>query len=107
MPMQSWEAGSKCWSTLCARYPKSRYARYAPDERLQIVPSAKGGGMMISMMNSLTNTSPGQIAGVFRDHAHWTEWEKLSGTVPPAQIFLASAPVSSSDHNVGPERSVP
>ena len=84
--------------------PKSRYARYAPDERLQIVPSAEGGGRMISMMNSLTNTSPGQIAGVFRDHAHWTEWEKLSGTVPPAQIFLASAPVSlsttTSDLNV-------
>ena len=74
--------------------PKSRYARYAPDERLQIVPSAKGSGMMISMMSSLTNTSPGKIAGVFRDHAHWTEWEKLSGTVPPAQLFLASAPVS-------------
>ena len=76
--------------------PKSRYARYAPDEGLQIVPSATGGGMMMSMMSSLTNTSPDQIAGVFRDQAHWTEWEELSGTVPPAQIFLASAPVSSS-----------
>ena len=76
--------------------PKSRYARYAPDEGLQIVPSATGGGMMMSMMSSLTNTSPDLIAGVFRDQAHWTEWEELSGTVPPAQIFLASAPVSSS-----------
>lgn len=74
--------------------PKSRYARYAPNERLQIVPSTNGGGIMMSMMSSLTNTSPDQIAGVFRDQAHWTEWDKLSGTVPPAQIFLASAPVS-------------
>ena len=76
--------------------PKSRYARYAPDEGLQIVPSATGGGMMMSMMSSLTNTSPDQIAGVFRDQAHWTRWEELNWTVPPAQIFLASAPVSSS-----------
>jgi uncharacterized protein (DUF1800 family) len=76
--------------------PKSRYARYAPDEGLQIVPSATGGSMMMSMMSSLTNTSPDQIAGVFRDQAHWTKWEELTGTVPPAQIFLASAPVSSS-----------
>ena len=84
--------------------PQSRYARYAPNEGLQIVPSGTGGGMMMSMMSSLTNTSPDQIAGVFRDQAHWTEWEELSGTVPPAQIFLASAPVSSpattSDLNV-------
>ena len=76
--------------------PKSRYARYAPDEGLQIVPSATGGGMMMSMMSSVTNNSPDQIAGVFRDQSHWIEWEELSGIVPPAQIFLASAPVSSS-----------
>ena len=76
--------------------PKLRYARYAPDEVLQIVPSANDGGMMMSMMSSLTNTSPDQIAGVFRDQADWTRWEELNRTVPPAQIFLASAPVSSS-----------
>jgi hypothetical protein len=76
--------------------PKSRYARYAPDEGLQIVPSATGGDMKTSMMSSLTNTSPDLIAGVFRDQAHWTKWEELTGTVPLAQIFLASAPVSSS-----------
>ena len=74
--------------------PESRYARYAPDETMQIVPSANGGGMMMSMMSSLTNTSPDQIAGVFRDQAQWTDWDELIGAVTPAQIFLASAPVS-------------
>jgi len=74
--------------------PNSRYARYAPDETLQVVPSANGGGMMMSMMSSLTNTSPDQIAGVNRDQAHWTAWENPSVTISPAQLFLASAPVS-------------
>lgn len=92
-PLDGWE---QVLEHIVRTLPESRYARSAPEEGLQIVPSATGGGMMMSMMSSLTNTSPDQIAGVFRDQAHWTEWEELTGTVPPARIFLASTPVSSS-----------
>ena len=89
--LEGWE---KVLEHVVHALPKSRYARYAPDEALQIVPSTNGDEMIMSMISDLTNISPVQIAGEFRDQARWTEWDVLRGDVTPAQIFLASAPIS-------------
>ena len=85
-----WDDWSKVFTKVDKLLTKSRYAKYASDQPINIVKSSGASYMMMSMMSAVLDQTPTHITGIPLKDAALSLWTENEGILPINKLVLAT-----------------
>ena len=85
-----WDDWSKLFTKVDKLLTKSRYAKYASDQPINIVKSSGASYMMTSMMSAVLDQTPTHITGIPLKDAALSLWTENEAILPINKLVLAT-----------------